>query len=348
VKIGLFVNDIKLEHPRFTTTLLAREAVRRGHEVHYLEAEGFVYRPDDELKVRTHLPPRKGELSLAAFLEGLQGPKAPVETLDIAELDVLLLRNDPALDAAERPWAQSVGIIFGQMAALRGVLVLNDPHGLSKAANKLYFQYFPPELRPQTLISRSRREIRKFIMEQGGDVVLKPLQGSGGQSVFLAHPDDEANHNQMIDAVLRDGYVIAQEYLPAAAQGDVRLFLMDGEPLRVKSKYAMIRRVGDGKDLRSNMHVGGKAEKAEMDDRILRIAELVRPKLVEDGMFMVGLDIAGDKLMEVNVFTPGGMYSAQKLQRANFAAAVLASLERKVEWRDRYPGRLENPQLATL
>jgi glutathione synthase len=348
MKIGFFVNGVDVEHPRFTTTLLAREAVRRGHQVFYLEVEDFSCFPDDSLRVRARFAPRKGDLTLPAFLAGLRDRKAPVERFEVEELDVLLLRNDPAVDAVDRPWAQSVGIIFGHMAALRGVLVLNDPYGLAGALNKLYFQYFPQEVRPRTMISRSRKAIKEFIAEQEGDVVLKPLQGSGGQSVFLARHADAANHNQMIDAVLRDGYVIAQEYLPAAAEGDIRLFLMDGEPLKVKSKYAAIRRVGDGRDLRSNMHVGGKAVKVEIDDGVLAIAEAVRPKLVADGMFLVGLDIAGDKLMEVNVFSPGGMCSAQRLQRANFAAAILERLERKHEWRQRYPAAAAQARLATV
>src|SRR5690606_31609580 len=134
--------------------------------------------------------------------------------------------------------------------------------------------------------------------------VLKPLQGSGGASVFLVRPDDIPNINQMIDAVSRDGYVIAQEYLPAATEGDMRLFMMNGRPLRVKGKYAAFRRIRSGGDMRSNGHAGGKLAEAEVTDTALRMAEIVRPKLVQDGMFLVGLDVVGDKLMEINVFSP--------------------------------------------
>ena len=115
-----------------------------------------------------------------------------------------------------------------------GVIVLNDPNGLAKAMSKMYFQLFPEEVRPRTLITRDRDEIKAFAKEEGGNIVLKPLQGSGGQSVFLVRPEHVPNINQMIDAVSRDGYVIAQEYLPAAAEGDMRLFLLNGAPLRHK------------------------------------------------------------------------------------------------------------------
>ena len=127
-----------------------------------------------------------------------------------------------------------------------GVVVLNDPNGLSKAMNKMYFQTFPEEVRPRTLITRDREEIKAFAEEENGNIVLKPLQGSGGQSVFLIRPDDVPNLNQMIEAVSRDGYVVCQEYLPDAAKGDTRLFLMNGQPLRYKGRYAAFRRVRTG------------------------------------------------------------------------------------------------------
>ncbi len=196
-----------------------------------------------------------------------------------------------------------------------GVIVLNDPNGLAKAMNKMYFQLFPEQVRPRTLITRDREEIRKFAMEEGGNIVLKPLQGSGGTGVFLVRIDDLSNLNQMIEAVSRDGYVIAQEYLPAASEGDTRLFLMNGQPFRYKGKYAAFRRVRTGDDMRSNIHAGGKLRQAEISDMHLKIAEIVRPKLVQDGMFLVGLDIVGDKLMEINVFSPGASVAPRSSRR---------------------------------
>ena len=123
--------------------------------------------------------------------------------------------------------------------------------------------------------------------------------------------DEEHNLEEIFEAVSRDGYVIAQEYLPAAAEGDTRLFLMNGMPLRHKGKYAAFRRVRTGDDIRSNIHAGGRLRRAELDDTMFQLAEMVRPRLVEDGMFLVGLDIVGDKLMEINVFSPGGLGSAE-------------------------------------
>ena len=229
-----------------------------------------------------------------------------------------------------------------------GVIVLNDPNGLAKATNKMYFQLFPEEVRPRTLISRDRKEIKRFIKDEGGTAVLKPLQGSGGSGVFLVKPGEASNLNQMIEALSRDGYIIAQEYLTAAEEGDTRLFLMNGQPFRYKGKYAAFRRLRTGDDMRSNIHAGGKLGKAEITDTHLRVAEIVRPKLVQDGMFLVGLDIVGDKLMEINVFSPGGLGSAQKFEKAMFTQGVVEALERKVDYMKFYRRNFDNVEIATL
>jgi glutathione synthase len=164
----------------------------------------------------------------------------------------------------------------------------------------------------------------------------------------MLRPEDVPNLNQMIDAVARDGYVIAQEYLPAAAEGDMRLFLMNGNPLRYKGKYAAFRRVRTGGDMRSNVHAGGKIKEAKVGRTELHIAEIVRPKLVQDGMFLVGLDIVGDKLMEINVFSPGGLGSAQKQEGVNFAIGVVEALERKAEYMKFYRRDFDNVEMSTL
>jgi glutathione synthase len=148
--------------------------------------------------------------------------------------------------------------------------------------------------------------------------------------------------------VSRDGYVIAQQYLPAAKDGDVRLFLMNGNPLVYEGKYAAFRRVSKKGDIRSNLNAGGRIAKASVTDEMLEIAEIVRPKLVQDGMFLVGLDIVGSKLMEINVCSPGGLGSASKLEGVDFATFVIEALERKVRYRKHAGTTLSNRELATL
>ncbi len=152
----------------------------------------------------------------------------------------------------------------------------------------------------------------------------------------------------MIDAVNRDRYVIAQEYLTGAAESDMRLFVLNGKPLRYRGKYAAFRRVRMGDDMRSNIHVGGEVQQAAITGTTLELVEMVRPKLVQDGMFLVGLDIVGDKLMEINVFSPGGLGSAQKFEKVNFNVAVIEALEKKVQYMKYYRRNFDNIEMAVL
>ena len=348
MKLGFLVNAVETEETGYTTSRLAVTAINLGHEVWTMGVGELAYDPDDKIRARARGVPKRKYANTEGYLRDLQGPRAIHQRITVDDLDVLLLRNDPAPDASARPWAASAGIQFGRVALRHGVIVLNDPNGLARAMSKMYFQTFPEEVRPKTIITRDRGEIRAFAKEQAETVVLKPLQGSGGQSVFLVRKEDMPNLNQMIDAVSRDGYVIAQEYLPAAAEGDMRLFLMNGQPLRHKGKYAAFRRVRTGGDMRSNIHAGGKLREADVDGTALHIAEIVRPKLVQDGMFLVGLDIVGDKLMEINVFSPGGLGSAQKFTGVNFNTVVIRALERKVKYMEYYRRNFDNVEMSTL
>lgn len=347
MKIAFFVNDLALEAAGYTTTRLARCALRSGHEVWYISAEDFVYAPDGRLKANAAGAPGNGYQSEKTFLAAVRSKDGVRRQIDVEELDVLMLRSDPSNDAIERPWAEHAGIRFGRIAADRGVLVLNDPSGLSRAVDKLYLELFPEDVRPRTLITRSPDDIRAFAKSEGS-VVLKPLKGSGGESVFLVPKADRSNLNQIIDAVCRFGYVIAQEYLPQASKSDTRFFLMNGRPLVVDGKYCAFQRVGASDDVRTNVSAGGKVARGKVTDRMLELAELVRPRLVNDGMFLVGLDVAGGRLMEINVFSPGGIGVASDLMKADFAAAVVEDMERKVAHRKRYGAVMNNARMATL
>ena len=348
MKVGFVVNDIATEEANYTTTRLAMALVNRGHEAWLIGAGDLAFDPDDAVRARARTVSKPNYKSLKSFLEELRGPKGRSERITVDDLDVVMLRSDPAADQGRRSWAQMAGINFGRAAMRRGVIVLNDPDRLAQAMNKMYFQLFPEEVRPATLITRDRNEIKEFAKEQGGRIVIKPLQGSGGQGVFLVDSDNLGNLNQMVEAVSRDGYVVAQEYLEAAAEGDMRLFMMNGQPLRHRNKFAAFRRLRAGDDIRSNIHAGGEKAKAVVDDVALRIAEIVRPKLVEDGMFLVGLDIVGSKLMEINVFSPGGLGSARQFEGVNFSDAVIDSLERKVQYMQFYQRNFNNIDMATL
>lgn len=347
MKIGFVVNDIKTEEGKFTTSRLGQAAINRGHEVWVLGVGDLEYHSDDTIRARAASVPKRQYSTSEAYTADLQGKSAVRRRVTVDEFDVLMLRNVPSDDYLERPWAATAAAEFARLAMRHGVIVLSDPNGLVKASSKMYFQLFPESVRPRTLITRDRDEIRHFAQEEG-TIVIKPLQGSGGASVFLIRKEDIPNLNQMIDAVSRDGFVIAQEYLPAAEHGDMRLFVMNGRPLRVGKKYAAFRRVRSGGDMRSNVHAGGTKAAAVIDSTALRIAEIVRPKLVQDGMFLVGLDIVGDKLMEINVFSPGGLGSAQQFEKTNFSTHVIEAIEHKVQYMHYYGRNFDNVEMCTL
>lgn len=348
MRIGFVVNDISTEQPGYTTTRLSFAARKRGHEVWTIGVGDLAQDADGSVTGQANGPGDKKYRSLKSFANDLLGGGGVRGKVRVDELDILMLRNDPAADAIERPWAQRAGVLFGQLAAARGVVVINDPVHLADALDKTYFQHFPEEVRPATMISRDPDELRSFVADHGGKAVLKPLQGSGGQGVFVVGGKSQQNLNQIIESIARDGFVVAQAYLKGAEEGDVRLFVMNGRLLRVGEKYAAFRRRNDTGDPRSNMHVGGKAEPAKVTAQMMHLVDMVRPKLINDGMFLVGLDVIGHVLMEINVFSPGGIGSASQLYEVDFADVVVEAMERKVALRAAYGNTIDNAALATL
>jgi glutathione synthase len=277
MRIAFFVNDVATEFPGYTTTVLAHQAAMRGHEVMYITPSDFMMDRDDSLRAHVRHMPKKKWASREAFFDALKASKASAETVDLDEVDVLWLRSDPSLDAQAAPWRAEAGILFGREAVKRGTLVLNDPDSLGRAINKLYFQGFPEEARAETIITRDERDIKAFAKDHKNNIILKPLQGSGGSGVFKLDKESAGNLNQMIESIGRDGYIICQAYIPAAKKGDIRFFLMNGRPLEVDGKYAALRRVAAKDDIRSNIHAGGQAEAVEIGKVELRVAEIIRP-----------------------------------------------------------------------
>ena len=322
MRIAFFVNDVETEFPGYTTTVLAHQAAMRGHEVMYITPSDFMLDKDNSLRAHIRKLPAKKWGSREDFFEAMKASKTAPDAVDLADIDVLWLRSDPSLDATTDPWRAEAGILFGREAAKRGILVLNDPDSLGRATNKLYFQGFPEEARTETIITRDERDIKAFAKAHKNHVILKPLQGSGGSGVFKLDAKSAGNLNQMIEAIGRDGYIICQAYIPAAKKGDIRLFLMNGNPLQIDGKYAALRRVAAKDDIRS--------------------------KLIADGMFLVGIDIVGDKILEVNVFSPGNLKSCSSLAGVDFSEPIIASVERKVEIAADYNQAFDNRHLAML
>ncbi|WP_420461030.1 glutathione synthetase [Neolewinella sp.] len=348
MRLAFVVNRVETEGPTFTTNVLAHRLHTRGHEVFYFSVGQLDYVRDGRVGGLGHFAPAGDYADPEAYHEALHGNAENARPVYTDELDMIYLRNDPGEDAADRGWATNAGLMFGQLATQQGTIVVNDPYGLSHALNKMYLQQFPESVRPRTIITRRIEDIRRFAEEEGSDIILKPLLGSGGRNVFVVREDDHPNLKQIVEVIAQQGYVIAQEFMPAAAEGDIRLFLMNGKPLMVDGKYAAVHRLSASDDIRNNIHAGGSAQKAEITPAMLKMIELIRPKLIADGMFLVGLDIAGDRLLEINLESPGGLRGAGILEGVDFTIPVVESLENKVLCMQNYGRRIPNRTVATL
>ena len=348
MRIGFLINDIETEKPGYTTLHLAMTAVNRGHEVWIISSGDMTYDVDEKIRTPARSTVTKKYKTSVAYLRDLKGSKAIIERITVDDLDILMLRNDPARTGEHHAWSKTAGIIFGNVALRSGVIVLNDPTALAGALDKMNMQLLPQDIRPRTLISTDRREIKAFVQELGGTAVLKGFQGSSAQAVFLVTQDNRANLNQMIDAIVNYGYVIAQEYLPGAEQGSIRMYLMNGEPLRYKAKIAAFQWVRTGEGMRANIHAPGSTQIVKLTDVHFHIAEAVRPRLVQDGIFMAGLEIVDNKLIDIDIFSPDGLVTAQAFEKVNFSEAVIDALQRKVEYMAYYRRRFDNVDMATL
>lgn len=332
MNIAFLVNQTHKEEPAFTTTVLALKAHKRGHTIFYIGLADFTYHNEHNIGAHCRVvDPSENIENQEQFLENVRNKEK--QYIDASQMDVLWLRYDPVLDMINRPWASPTALQFAQLIKRQGTWVINDPDKLVEATNKLYLEYFPKQIRPKTMITRSYQDVVDFLEKQDHQIILKPLTGSGGKNVFLVKKDERHNLKQTVEVITRDGYLLAQEYLPEAANGDIRFFLLDGDPVIINGKYASVNRIQKKGDIRSNIHQGGSAEQADIDDTIIATVSQVTAKLKEDGMYFVGLDIVGDKIMEINVFSPGGLNLASSLNGVDYFNLVLDHIEKRVEER---------------
>lgn len=241
------------------------------------------------------------------------------QDIDLADVDAVFIRQDPPFNDAYLWLTLVLDHLDGS------TLVVNSPRGLREANEKLYAHHFP-EIVPPTIMTSHKDEILRFVGDVGGKAVIKPIDGHGGEGVFLlAHGD--TNLNGLIEAVTHLGgrNAIVQALIPEIYdEGDKRILLVEGELLGV------VGRVPSKGDLRSNVHVGGSATPAELSDADRRIIETIAPRLVADGLFFVGLDVIGGKLIEVNVTSPTLIQQMSRLCGENLSARVIDRLEDKV------------------
>lgn len=233
------------------------------------------------------------------------------------EVDVAFQRKDPPVDTSYVVSTQILGIC-------RRTLVLNDPRHILAFNEKLFALHFP-DLMAETSVTRSASALREFMAKVGGEMILKPLDGKGGEGIFHVHAQDR-NLNSILEQATRFGrrWTMAQRYLPAVREGDKRILLLDGEPI------GALLRVPSDTEVRANLHVGGRAARTTLDADDRRIIERVGPVLREHGLFFVGIDVIGGKLTEINVTSPTGVQEVNALDGVKLESVVMDAVERKL------------------
>ncbi len=293
-----------------STFVLALEAQDRGHTVfHYLPASlsmdsGRVVCKAQEMTVRR--------------VPGNHFTLGPDQQLDLADVDVVLMRQDPPFDMC---YITATHILEHLHPA---TLVVNDPAHVRNAPEKLFVMAFP-DLIPATLITRDQNRVSAF-REEHKDIIVKPLYGNGGTGVFHLKPGDE-NLNALMEMFLTASRepVMVQRYLPEVRKGDKRIILIDGEP------GGAINRIPAEGEARSNMHVGGKAVASSLTPREHEICNRIGPALKERGQIFVGIDVIGDYLTEINVTSPTGLQEISRYDDVNLAGQIWDAIESRVQ-----------------
>lgn len=291
-----------------STFALALEAQNRGHKLWYYLPKALAQRGDS-------ITTRAQELAVRNE-RGNHFTLGPVQPLDLAAVDVVLLRQDPPFDMAYITTTHMLERLP------KRVLVVNDPYWVRNSPEKVFVTEFP-DLMPPTLVTSDPETIRAFRAEHG-EIVVKPLYGNGGSGVFRIRPEDE-NLNAILEffaSFVREPMVV-QRYVPQVRQGDKRIILVDGEPV------GAINRVPAKGEARSNMHVGGRPEKTQLTDREQHICSRIGPELKKRGLIFTGIDVIGDYLTEINVTSPTGIWEIRRFDGTDIAALIWAAIERK-------------------
>jgi glutathione synthase len=281
-----------------TSFALMLEAQRRGHRVYYVDP-GDLGIDGGRVTARVHRARLRREVGRHVDLE----PARQVVVDD--EFDLVFQRKDPPVDADYVTVTQILSLC-------RRARVLNRPEGILAANEKLYALHFP-DLMPDSCVAREIRKLIDFMGKMGGEMIVKPLHGKGGEGIFHVRQDDRNLFSileQSTDFETR--WTMAQRYIPAVREGDKRILLVDGEPLG-----AVLRVPAEG-ETRSNLHVGGQPAKAVVDEHDRRIVERIAPRLRRDGLFFVGIDVIGHLLTEVNVTSPTGIQEMNALDGVRY------------------------------
>ncbi len=312
IKLGVVMDPIgSIKAYKDSTLAMLLEAQARGWIIRYME-QGDLFLRDGQ--------PFARQRDLKLFDDTQRWFEWGGETTgSLSGLDVILMRKDPPFDME---YVYTTYLL--ERAEDAGVLVVNKPRSLRDANEKLFTAWFP-QCTPPTLVTRSAEQIRGFLAEHG-DIVIKPLGGMGGESVFRLQRSDP-NTSVAIETLTahETRYAMAQRFLPEIAQGDKRILLIDGEPV----PYALARIPAAG-ETRGNLAAGGKGIGVELTERDRWICAQVGPTLREKGLLFVGLDVIGDFLTEINVTSPTCIRELDRLYNLNISAKLMDAIASRV------------------
>ena len=292
-----------------STFRLAEEAQIRGHDL-------YVYTPNDLTFNRGKLAAKVRSISLKRIIDDHVSFGA-LEIVGLTEFDVIWLRQDPPFDMGYITNTHLLDLVA------RETLIVNNPFWVRNFPEKLLVLEFP-NLIPDTIISRDLEEIKEFKREFK-DIIIKPLYGNGGAGIFRLKEDDKnlTSLHELFSSVSSEP-LIAQAFLPDVKNGDKRIILVDGHPV------GAINRVPKAGETRSNMHVGGKAERAKLSQRDKEICNAIGPTLKSRGQVFVGIDVIGDYLTEINVTSPTGIQELERFDKKNIAEMIWHAVEKKL------------------
>ena len=318
MKFAFILDPIESLDPGHDSTVAMMEAAQQlGHEVlicqpqHLSVVEGKAQATLQTVKLTPLELGEQGWLRIPNWYE--IGERQP---FFLEEMDAVFMRKDPPVNV---PYLYSTYILDYINPAK--TLVVNAPQGLRAANEKMYALQFKNVI-PETIVSHSKTVIRHFL-EAKGKAVLKPLGGKAGEGILFLQ-DGDPNFNSIIEISTQNSLVpvMVQEYLPAAKEGDKRIILLDGQPL------GAINRIPTGSEFRGNMAVGGRVAATEITERELQICAEVAPKLREDGLYFVGLDVIGGYLTEVNVTSPTGIREIDRFSNTRLGVQVIEWVEK--------------------
>lgn len=313
LKLGVVMDPIEsINIKKDSTFAMMIEAQKRGYEIHYMQMKDLSLLQGKAL-ARTQI------LTLEENPEKWFDVKSE-QDIELASLDAVLMRKDPPFDTE---FIYATYIL--ERAEIEGCLIANKPQSLRDCNEKLFTAWFP-ELTPITLVSRSDAQIKAF-QEKHGDIILKPLDGMGGASIFRVKPGDP-NLSVIIETLTNLGqqYCMVQTFVPDISNGDKRILVVDGEPM----PYCLARIPAKG-ETRGNLAAGGRGEARPLSETDWAIARAVAPTLKEKGLIFVGLDIIGDKLTEINVTSPTCIREIEATFDINICAKLMDAIEARLK-----------------